>query len=355
MTSRRLTSVLAVAGLIGGVLIAQPQPAFAMGEGGIRGEVDQQFGGTKDQFSVDSPFGATSFNASDSASFDEAGVSADQHFDETVIGSDLEQVDVDGSVSAAVGTGDLSAGGNSDYSVNFGGEDLAFTLTGSMSVASEGQPGDAAIAEVHLTDDSGDVVHIRIAAGDGNDSDSVSETGTLPAGGQLTVTANVFIGSTPADTTASAEFDLTLTLTPGSCTQPGPRSGRAGAACAPTDHILFNTPGVSGQRLAVLDAEGANPSTPLLLAGASQDLQSPAWATVGGRVAVVSNGEIFVVTAGGSDLEQQLTNTTGINDLPAWSPNGGSIAFVSTRDGNAERSEERRVGKECRSRWSPYH
>ena len=24
-------------------------------------------------------------------------------------------------------------------------------------------------------------------------------------------------------------------------------------------------------------------------------------------------------------------------------------------DGLAERSEERRVGKECRSRWSPYH
>ena len=24
-------------------------------------------------------------------------------------------------------------------------------------------------------------------------------------------------------------------------------------------------------------------------------------------------------------------------------------------DGHAERSEERRVGKECRSRWSPYH
>ena len=23
--------------------------------------------------------------------------------------------------------------------------------------------------------------------------------------------------------------------------------------------------------------------------------------------------------------------------------------------GTAERSEERRVGKECRSRWSPYH
>ena len=30
---------------------------------------------------------------------------------------------------------------------------------------------------------------------------------------------------------------------------------------------------------------------------------------------------------------------------------------IDTRDGFgvAERSEERRVGKECRSRWSPYH
>ena len=31
----------------------------------------------------------------------------------------------------------------------------------------------------------------------------------------------------------------------------------------------------------------------------------------------------------------------------------GVIAFSSTAD--PERSEERRVGKECRSRWSPYH
>ena len=28
---------------------------------------------------------------------------------------------------------------------------------------------------------------------------------------------------------------------------------------------------------------------------------------------------------------------------------------VSLYDGKAFRSEERRVGKECRSRWSPYH
>ena len=28
---------------------------------------------------------------------------------------------------------------------------------------------------------------------------------------------------------------------------------------------------------------------------------------------------------------------------------------VKTRDDLSTRSEERRVGKECRSRWSPYH
>ena len=34
----------------------------------------------------------------------------------------------------------------------------------------------------------------------------------------------------------------------------------------------------------------------------------------------------------------------------------GYAAFVHPRSGlAARRSEERRVGKECRSRWSPYH
>jgi len=31
------------------------------------------------------------------------------------------------------------------------------------------------------------------------------------------------------------------------------------------------------------------------------------------------------------------------------------LDFASVREGGAVRSEERRVGKECRSRWSPYH
>src|SRR3989449_1429990 len=34
---------------------------------------------------------------------------------------------------------------------------------------------------------------------------------------------------------------------------------------------------------------------------------------------------------------------------------GGTAAGVFKRQGVSKRSEERRVGKECRSRWSPYH
>ena len=31
------------------------------------------------------------------------------------------------------------------------------------------------------------------------------------------------------------------------------------------------------------------------------------------------------------------------------------LSSESTGEGDSRRSEERRVGKECRSRWSPYH
>ena len=33
----------------------------------------------------------------------------------------------------------------------------------------------------------------------------------------------------------------------------------------------------------------------------------------------------------------------------------GHKEFIPDKAMNEERSEERRVGKECRSRWSPYH
>ena len=36
-------------------------------------------------------------------------------------------------------------------------------------------------------------------------------------------------------------------------------------------------------------------------------------------------------------------------------PKGGELRLVSNLRTSTFRSEERRVGKECRSRWSPYH
>ena len=35
--------------------------------------------------------------------------------------------------------------------------------------------------------------------------------------------------------------------------------------------------------------------------------------------------------------------------------NSADITAPAGTNGNDHRSEERRVGKECRSRWSPYH
>ena len=42
------------------------------------------------------------------------------------------------------------------------------------------------------------------------------------------------------------------------------------------------------------------------------------------------------------------------NKLLYWLPNDLK-RFKALTTGHTIRSEERRVGKECRSRWSPYH
>src|SRR2546430_15256896 len=59
---------------------------------------------------------------------------------------------------------------------------------------------------------------------------------------------------------------------------------------------------------------------------------------------------------GGSAMA--LADTTGgaatLINLPA-SANGTTTIESKTNFVGAARSEERRVGKECRSRWSPYH
>ena len=50
-----------------------------------------------------------------------------------------------------------------------------------------------------------------------------------------------------------------------------------------------------------------------------------------------------------SSVKYILSPSTGLNHI-----NVDSVPIVSIKNDDV-RSEERRVGKECRSRWSPYH
>ena len=68
-----------------------------------------------------------------------------------------------------------------------------------------------------------------------------------------------------------------------------------------------------------------------------------------------STSEITVIersALGAETVKAEGTGSTnyGIADNGAA---GGTITMVTAPA--ADRSEERRVGKECRSRWSPYH
>ena len=61
--------------------------------------------------------------------------------------------------------------------------------------------------------------------------------------------------------------------------------------------------------------------------------------------AVLLADDLMVGQAGGPSVLQQM--------VAAYEKSPGTVLAV--QDVPRERSEERRVGKECRSRWSPYH
>ena len=74
------------------------------------------------------------------------------------------------------------------------------------------------------------------------------------------------------------------------------------------------------------------------------------------QVSVSGGTPIYIFTATDSDSNsignpvEVSTNVFEWNALYA-----GTYTVVVTDQNDCERSEERRVGKECRSRWSPYH
>jgi len=64
--------------------------------------------------------------------------------------------------------------------------------------------------------------------------------------------------------------------------------------------------------------------------------------------------ETIVELAGKIVAEPSPYNEVELTYLRNWDTDNGSLCQWTLND-HFGRSEERRVGKECRSRWSPYH
>ena len=87
----------------------------------------------------------------------------------------------------------------------------------------------------------------------------------------------------------------------------------------------------------------------LSLAGQSFPVQSASFETMGVRVHAVHIHEVV------ERMEQWIREGRAGHSIAATSMHGMVEAQHDPEFARILRSEERRVGKECRSRWSPYH
>ena len=60
--------------------------------------------------------------------------------------------------------------------------------------------------------------------------------------------------------------------------------------------------------------------------------QFPAWSPDGTRLAVRREVDVYVIDAAGGPDAVRLTTVGPLNQMPAWSPDGTKIAFMSTRE-----------------------
>ena len=87
--------------------------------------------------------------------------------------------------------------------------------------------------------------------------------------------------------------------------------------------------------------------------GENQDLISPYKEASSGKVFQEYEGKMFDSDHSGIKVED--VDGKNIIDTPHIKSSGESDITHITSKTVGGRSEERRVGKECRSRWSPYH
>src|SRR2546430_6420619 len=106
---------------------------------------------------------------------------------------------------------------------------------------------------------------------------------------------------------------------------------------------------VNGLRLHVLDWGGGDRTPLLLLHGFTG--HAHAWDTL--SIALQPHFHVYALDArghGDSDPADTYNAIAAFDDISGVVDQLGLRALVLVG-----RSEERRVGKECRSRWSPYH
>ena len=107
-----------------------------------------------------------------------------------------------------------------------------------------------------------------------------------------------------------------------------PRRALASLTPATNGKIAFAS-NRSGLGLYLMNPDGSG-ITPL----AASSLALPDWSPDGSRIAFGCNGEICVINADGSGLDQLTTNAVARH--PSWSGDGTKLVFESARDGNDE-------------------
>ena len=74
-------------------------------------------------------------------------------------------------------------------------------------------------------------------------------------------------------------------------------------------------------------------------------------------ISVLVGTAVLAFVACGKNAATENSSDSGVSTVSASSQveNGQKATRVNQGTNLSPRSEERRVGKECRSRWSPYH
>ena len=103
-----------------------------------------------------------------------------------------------------------------------------------------------------------------------------------------------------------------------------------------------------------------------LLYGTRAVEAEPVRLSAGALSADFVNGNLRTIRHGGTEVLRAIAYIVRDRDWGTYEPelidlvidqraDAFSISYAASCTGPDGRSEERRVGKECRSRWSPYH